>query len=196
MCFQRNKNILENAQANQWETYKNIYHAYEHHGLSKDVLRSRRHILRMIERYDVRGEFPDRLRRSYAFESDAYECLPDEFKTSSSFTVVMRGNVEKRNYHYHEALNAVSFYVSSSSADAADWMTSPKRCARIFLSDDGSLARGCSYKKNISAVFKAGLLWEMPMQPNPFLPVTAAGEPQDHPVSDRRRSWKDPLCSV
>ncbi|MFQ9703147.1 MAG: hypothetical protein ACLR0U_15265 [Enterocloster clostridioformis] len=30
----------------------------------------------------------------------------------------------------------------------------------FFLSDDGSLARGCSYKKNISAVFKAGLLWE------------------------------------
>jgi len=27
-------------------------------------------------------------------------------------------------------------------------------------------------------------------QPNPFLPATAAGEPQDHPVSDRRRSWK------
>ena len=85
-CVSREiKNILENAQANQWETYKNIYHAYEHHGLSKDVLRSRRHILRMIERYDVRGEFPDRLRRSYAFESDAYECLPDEFKNLIKF---------------------------------------------------------------------------------------------------------------
>ena len=96
-CVSREiKNILENAQANQWETYKNIYHAYEHHGLSKDVLRSRRHILRMIERYDVRGEFPDRLRRSYAFESDAYECLRMNSKTSSSFTVVMRGNVEKK----------------------------------------------------------------------------------------------------
>lgn len=96
-CVSREiKNILENAQANQWETYKNIYHAYEHHGLSKDVLRSRRHILRMIERYDVRGEFPDRLRRSYALKAMHMSASRMNSKTSSSFTVVMRGNVEKK----------------------------------------------------------------------------------------------------
>ena len=96
-CVSREiKNILENAQANQWETYKNIYHAYEHHGLSKDVLRSRRHILRMIERYDVRGEFPDRLRRAMHLQAMHMSASRMNSKTSSSFTVVMRGNVEKK----------------------------------------------------------------------------------------------------
>lgn len=162
-CVSREiKNILENAQANQWETYKNIYHAYEHHGLSKDVLRSRRHILRMIERYDVRGEFPDRLRRSYAFESDAYECLPDEFKNLIKFYRSYEGKRGKKETTiYHEALNAVSFlcFQQQRGCRRLDDITE-KDVLAFFLSDDGSLARGCSYKKNISAVFKAGLLWE------------------------------------
>lgn len=32
----------------------------------------------------------------------------------------------------------------------------------FFVSEDGSLQKGCSYKKNISAVFKAGLKWKEP----------------------------------
>lgn len=32
----------------------------------------------------------------------------------------------------------------------------------FFVSEDGSLRKGCSYKKNISAVFKAGLNWKEP----------------------------------
>lgn len=37
---------------------------------------------------------------------------------------------------------------------------SKRRCTLLFLFEDGRLIRGCSYKKNVAAVFKAGLHWK------------------------------------
>ena len=38
--------IIENAENFGWQTYRDVYHAYEAQGLSKSVLRSKRHCLR------------------------------------------------------------------------------------------------------------------------------------------------------
>lgn len=156
------ENILENARTNQWETYRDIYHMYEHQGLSKDVLRSKRHILRMLKRYDVNGAFPDRLRRSYAFESDSYVCLPDEFKSLVEFyRTYERERGKKETTIYHEALNTVSFlrFLQQRGCHCLDDVTE-KDVLAFFFPGDGALSRGCSYKKNLSAVFKAGLFWK------------------------------------
>lgn len=95
------------------------------------------------------GEFPDRTRRSYAFENDTYENLPDEFKELIEFYRchdLTRG--KKQTTIYHEALNAVSFLramhqLGHSRLDEIK----EKDVLSFFLSEDGQLIRGCSYKK-------------------------------------------------
>ena len=139
-----------------------MYHAYEDQGLSKAVLRSKRHCLRMLKRFDVQGEFPDRTRRSYAFESDAFENLSDEFKELIAFYReygLMRG--KKQTTVYHEALNAVTFLCAMQQCGCSSLdEIREKHVLSFFLSGDGRLIRGCSYKKNVAAVFKVGLHWK------------------------------------
>lgn len=129
--------------------------------MSKDVLRGKRHCLRMLKRFDTSGEFPDRTRRSYAFENDAYENLPGEFKELIEFYRchdLMRG--KKQTTIYHEALNAVSFLCAMQQLGRARLDEIKERdVLSFFLSEDGQLIRGCSYKKNVAAVLKAGLHW-------------------------------------
>lgn len=154
--------IIENAEKSGWQTYRDVYHAYEDQGLSKSVLRSKRHCLRMLKRFDIQGEFPDRTRRSYAFERDAYENLPDEFKELIAFYReydLMRG--KKQTTIYHEALNTVTFLCAMQQCGCSSLdEIREKDVLSFFLSGDGQLIRGCSYKKNVAAVFKAGLHWK------------------------------------
>ena len=154
--------IIENAEEFGWQTYQDIYHTYEAQDLSKDVLRSKRHCLRMLKRFDVQGEFPDRTRRSYVFESDVYENLPDEFKELILFYLeddLIRG--KKQTTIYHETLNAVTFLCAMQQRGCSRLEEiKEKDVLSFFLSEDGRLIRGCSYKKNVAAVFKAGLHWK------------------------------------
>lgn len=102
--------IIENAEKLGWQTYQDVYHTYEAQDLSKDVVRSKRHCLRVLKRFDVQGGFPDRIRRSYVFESDVYENLPDEFK---ELIMLYREHDliwgKKQTTIYHETLNVVTF---------------------------------------------------------------------------------------
>lgn len=154
--------IIKNAEKFGWQTYRDVYHTYEAQDLSKSVLRSKRHCLRMLKRFDVQGEFPDRSRRSYVFESDGYENLPDEFKELIMFYRrhdLIRG--KKQTTIYHETLNAVTFLcaMQQRGCSSLDEIIE-KDVLSFFLSEDGRLIRGCSYKKNVAAVFKAGLHWK------------------------------------
>lgn len=156
------RTILENAESFGWETYRDVYRTYETRGLSKDVLRCKRHCLRMIKRFYTQGEFPDRTRRSYAFESDVYGNLPDEFKELIEFyRQYDLGRGKKQTTIYHEALNAVSFLCAMQQRGCSSLdEIKEKDVLSFFLSTEGLLIRGCSYKKNIAAVFKAGRHWK------------------------------------
>ena len=60
-----------------------------------------------------------------------------------------------------EALNTASFLhqMQQRGAQCLDAITE-EDVLSFFLAEDGSLQRSCSYKKNIAAVFKAGLNWK------------------------------------
>ena len=62
-----------------------------------------------------------------------------------------------------ESLNTASFLyqMQEQGAQCLDEVTEDAVLS-FFVSEDGSLRKGCSYKKNISAVFKAGLNWKEP----------------------------------
>lgn len=62
-----------------------------------------------------------------------------------------------------ESFNTASFLyqMQEQGAQCLDEVTEDAVLS-FFVSEDGSLRKGCSYKKNISAVFKAGLNWKEP----------------------------------
>ena len=68
---------------------------------------------------------------------------------------------KKETTVYHETLNAVSFLCHLKDRgitrleDVAE-----NDVVSFFLSENGEQIRGCSYKKNISAVLKAGTYWK------------------------------------
>lgn len=154
--------ILDNSDDMKWNTYHDIYRYYEWSCSSKDTLRSRRYCLRMIRRFDERGVFPNRTKGSYVFEKDEYAGLSEEFKGLIDFYrkhETERG--KKGTTVYHEAVNAVSFLCHlkdrglTKLEDVAE-----NDVVSFFLSENGEQLRGCSYKKNVSAVFKAGTYWK------------------------------------
>lgn len=140
------QNILDNAEVNHWHSYQDVYHAYEEKRPSKDVLRWKRYCLRMTKRFDIQGEFPDRKRRSYIFESDAYENLPSEYKELIGFYRKYDAARGKKEFTiYHETANAITFLCSMQQKGCAKLHDiTEKDVLSFFLSNDGSQIRGCS----------------------------------------------------
>jgi integrase len=61
---------------------------------------------------------------------------------------------------YNESHHAASFLLSlqKDGADSLNKVTEDQVIS-FFVSEDGTLIKSCSYKKDIAAVFKAGLVW-------------------------------------
>ncbi len=153
--------ILNQSGNKGWETYRDVYRHYEESCCSKDMLRYKRYCIRMIQRFDECGKFPDRTKGSYIFESDEYVSLPDDFRDLISFYRMHEKGRKKETTIYHESINTASFLchlnkrgITRLEDVAEDDVVS------FFLSEDGEQIRGCSYKKNISAVFKEGIHWK------------------------------------
>ena len=74
----------------------------------------------------------------------------------------MRKNGERRNRPYgvkHSIQHHFLHQMQLRGAQCLDAITE-EDVLSFFLAEDGSLQRSCSYKKNIAAVFKAGLNWK------------------------------------
>lgn len=155
------KDIINNADFNGWSAYHEVYRTYEGRGYSKDVLRCKRHCIRVIEHFDNEGVFPDRSRRSYLFESKEYINLPEEYKELLTFYRqhdLDRG--KKVSTIYQETANAITFFSTMSDRGCLHLEDITENdVISFFRADDGILIRSCSYKKNIAAVIKAGIEW-------------------------------------
>ncbi len=154
--------ILNHSGDMGWETYRDVYRYCEQSCCSKNMLRCKRYYIRMIQQFDECGKFPDRTKGSYVFDSDEYVSLPDDFRDLISFyRVYEKERKKKETTIYHESVNAASFlhHLSKRGIDRLEDVTEDD-VVSFFLSEDGELIRGCSYKKNISAVFKAGIHWK------------------------------------
>ena len=156
------RDIISNGEQNGWNTYNDVYHSYENAGYTKDYLREKRYCVRVIKHFDLEGKLPDHSTRSYRMESSEYENLPDEFKELISFYrqhETKRG--KKESTIYHESLNAISFFCAMTDKNVRSLEEITENdVISFFRTEDGTQLRGCSYKKNIAAVFKAGLDWK------------------------------------
>ena len=165
--IQQIKAILSNAEISNLNSYSDVYRYYAKRTTSKQGLRLRLTYLGIIERFAARGEFPDGRTRQKVKERGYYQGLSPEFKRvidAYRAYEVGRGT-KKAGTIYRESSNAASFlYKLQCAGISAPESITQRDVIAVFLNDDGTLRRSCSYKKIIAAVFKANI----PINPELF----------------------------
>ena len=105
---------------------------------------------------------PDGRSRHTLFERGSYHLLCPEFRELIDFyRIYEKKRGKKESTIRGEALNTASFLhqMQQRGAQCLDAIME-EDVLSFFLVEGGSLQRSCSYKKNIAAVFKAGLNWK------------------------------------
>ena len=156
--FKREINhILSMARLKNWSSYLDIYLEYAKSSNSMDHLRNKRTIIGAIEQFDVFGRYPDGRHRHKLYPRSSYVFLSEEFKSIiDCYIEVESKRGKKESTIYTESHNAATFLLSlqEKGMNALDEITE-EAVLGFFVSSDGTKLRGCSYKKNIAAVFKA-----------------------------------------
>ncbi len=153
--------ILRDAETKQWASYTDVYLEYTHTSQSKDYLRNKRTIIGAIEQFDRYGKYPNGRRRHKLFKRGAYHQLLPEFQELIDFYCkVEKQRGKKDTTIYNESHHAASFLLAlqKNGANSLEKVTE-EQVLSFFVSQEGSLIKSCSYKKDIAAVFKAGLAW-------------------------------------
>ncbi|MBP1920809.1 tyrosine-type recombinase/integrase [Youngiibacter multivorans] len=153
--------ILRNTEKNQWASYTDIYLEYTHTPHSKDYLRNKRTIIGAIEQFDLYGNYPNGRRRHSLFSRGVYHLLVAEFQELIDFYCEAEEKRGKKDTTiYNESHHAASFLLTlqKDGADNLEKVTE-EQVISFFISEEGILTKSCSYKKDIAAVFKAGIAW-------------------------------------
>jgi integrase len=152
--------ILRQAKLKGWKSYTDIYLAYQKNGASPSYLREKRTQIGTIEQFETFGRYPGNRQRTGICRITTYDMLPDEFKALiDHYCEAEKCRGKKQTTIYTESHNAGSFLFAlyekgyCSLSDITE-----KAVLDFFIDDNGSVCRSCSYKKNIAAVFKAGII--------------------------------------
>ena len=151
------KKILLTVNSKQWSCYRDVYLEYTKTSSSPDYLREKCTIIGAIEQFDVHGRYPDGRRRHKLFKRGAYALLSEEFKSIiDHYCEAEKKRGKKGSTIYTESHSASTFFLSlqQKGMDSLDKITE-KAVLSIFMSQDETLLRSCSYKKNIAAVLTA-----------------------------------------
>lgn len=154
------RNILKNSADMGWDSYRDVIRWYEMQGRSKNALRHKNRTIRMIERYDLKGEYPDGKRVSRLFENDAYLSLPSEFRELIEFSYQCRlsGHVQKSTA-YCEASSLIVFFRFLQSQGCFCLNDISEEDVLAFFLPESGHGNGCSARRKIAALIKAGTGW-------------------------------------
>ena len=158
------RNILTDPKRKKWDSYRSIYLEYAKSHYSEQYLRHMRTVIGSLEQFDLYGKYPDGRRRHSLFGRGSYQLLNHEYQALVDFYCKAEKERGKKLTTIHsEAMNAASFLyaMQKKGFERLDAVTE-EAVLSFFLSDEGELIKSCSYKKNIRAVFKAGLAWKEP----------------------------------
>jgi len=155
------KRILKRDPGNTWSSYTDIYLEYTKAPHSDNYLRCKRTIIGALEQFDIYSRFPDGRHRHTLFERGSYHLLVPEFQELIDFyRVAEKQRGKKEATIQGESHNTASFlYEMQVKGCSSLGRITEDAVLSFFVSGDGILIKSCSYKKSISAVFKAGLNW-------------------------------------
>ncbi len=149
--------VLSGADSKDWASYTDIYLEYVNKSSSRHYLRDKLNCLGLIERFDNRGQYPDGRRRQQIVKRGLYHLLLPEFK---AVVDCYRASESKRNKKattiIGEASHGASFLYALQQKDINTLGEITEGAVlSVFIGDDNTLRRSCSYKKDIAAVLKA-----------------------------------------
>jgi integrase len=156
------RNIQKDPKKKRWDSHKSIYLEYAKGQHSENYLRLLRTIIGALEQFDLYGKYPDGRRRHSLFSRGSYHLLNNEYQELIDFYCKAEKERGKKITTIHgEAMNTASFLydLQKKGFESLDTVTE-EAVLSFFLSDEGELIKSCSYKKNIRAVFKAGIAWK------------------------------------
>ena len=150
--------VLSKADSKGWTTYTDIYLEYAKRSNSRQYLRGKLTFLGILERFDVQGQYPDgrtrqkvKIRGYYQYLSPEFQRVIDTYRLYEE-----RRGVKKIRTIYGESSNGASFlYELQCAGISSPEEITQKSIITVFLNQDGTLRRSCSYKKIIAAVFRA-----------------------------------------
>lgn len=149
--------VLSSADSKDCASYTDIYMEYANKSSSRHYLRDKLNCLGIIERFDNRGQYPDGRRRQQIVKRGLYHLLLPEFK---AVVDCYRASESKRNKKattiIGEASHGASFLYALQQKGINTLGTITEAAVlSVFIGDDDTLRRSCSYKKDIAAVLKA-----------------------------------------
>ena len=155
------RNILQNSAAIGWNSYRDVISWYEAQGRSKNALRHKKHTIRMIERYDLKGAYPDGMRHSRLFENDAYLELPSEFRELIEFSYQYRlsNNVQK-NTVYCEASASIIFFRFLQKQGCSCLDDILEKDVLAFFLPESENGAGYAARQKIAATLESGINWK------------------------------------
>jgi len=153
------RRIILQAEVKGWKSYTDVYLGYTKASQSSSYLREKRTILGAIENFETLGLNPGNRHRHRILKKTGYDALSEEFKSLIDHyckSEKIRG--KKETTIYTESHNATTFLLAlqEKGMDTLGKIAE-KGVLEIFTGQNGSPSRSCSYKKNIAAVFKAGV---------------------------------------
>jgi integrase len=149
--------ILNMADKKAWRSYSDVYEEYAKRLRPSEYLRHKRTFLGIIEHFEVYEQYPDRRRRQKVARRDKYPLLTDEFKAVIDYYCAAEQKRGKKDSTiYTESHNAATFLYTLQEKGVVNLQSITEEAVlSVFVEPDGKLRRGCSYKKNVTAVFKA-----------------------------------------
>lgn len=119
-------------------------------------------VIKVLEQFDLHGLLPDRKYDQLHLKKGAYHHLLPEFRTLVDFYCSSAAASSKQaSTVYTESHAGASFLLHLQKTGCRSLAgIREEQVLSFFLSGKGEPIKSCSYKKDISAVFKSGLAWK------------------------------------
>lgn len=149
--------LLSKADSKDWTSYTDIYLEYANKSSSRHYLRAKLNYLGIIERFDNRGQYPNGKQRQQIVKRGLYHLLLPEFKAVID---CYRTSESKRNKKETTIINEASqgasflYALQQKGINTLNEITE-EAVLTVFIDEDNTLRRSCSYKKNVAAILKA-----------------------------------------
>lgn len=150
--------MLKNEEGNTWDSYVDVYCDRVLGSESYDYKRNQRVAFGAIQRFDISGEYPDRITKPCLIKKGAYyQLIPDFMNLIDSYTEIDKLRDLKEHTIKGNASRAANFLLAMQEKGRYQLSDiCEDDVLSFFLDDKGNLSKCSSYKKQIAAVFKTG----------------------------------------
>ena len=151
------KEILHLEDTNEWGSYNDLFHRYSVMGYGPKYFISKKSILGLIEQFDTKDIYPGGPGIFTHFgQKDPFESLSLEFKqVIETYIATETDRGIKESTLRVSSLNTASLFRYLRSLNITILAQVEEKHILDFFYNDGQLRYGCSFKKNLKAVFKA-----------------------------------------